>query len=128
MKMINKDIFNLYQKIENAFSIDDRYLPAKINFYIQKNKNILYTLSLLIEDTKNNIADHYGQYQPETDSYFIEQDKREIAQQELNDLMNIEQDVNILKIKFKDIENLEFTSAQMDAILFMIQDEEQGEE
>lgn len=127
MKLNNKDIFNYYQKLESAFNVDNKYFPAKINFYIQKNKNILYNLSILIEQTKNSIAQQYGLYQEESDSYFIPSEQRSIAQQELNDLMNVEQEVNILQLTFNDIEQLEFTPNQMEAILFMIK-EEQGEE
>ena len=126
MKLSNNKIFNYYQKLESAFNVDNKYFPAKINFYIQKNKNILYNLSLLIEQTKNDIAQQYGIYQEETDSYFIPLEQRNIAQQELNDLMNIEQEVGIIQLNFNDIEQLEFTPNQMEAILFMIKDE--GEE
>lgn len=127
MKLNNRDIFNYYQKLESAFNVDNKYFPAKINFYIQKNKNILYNLSLLIEQTKNSIAQQYGLYQEESDSYFIPFEQRSIAQQELSDLMNIEQEVNILQLTFNDIEQLEFTPNQMEAILFMIKEDE-GEE
>lgn len=126
MKLNNKDIFNYYQKLESAFNVDNKYFPAKINFYIQKNKNILYNLSILIEQTKNSIAQQYGLYQEESNSYFIPSEQRSIAQQELSDLMNVEQEVNILQLTFNDIEQLEFTPNQMEAILFMIK-EEQGE-
>lgn len=127
MKLSNNKIFNYYQKLESAFNVDNKYFPAKINFYIQKNKNILYNLSLLIEQTKNDIAQQYGIYQEETDSYFIPLEQRNIAQQELNDLMNIEQEVGIIQLNFLDIEKLEFTPNQMEAILFMIKEDE-GEE
>ena len=127
MKLKNNEIFNYYQKLESAFNVDNKYFPAKINFYIQKNKNILYNLSLLIEQTKNDIAQQYGIYQEETDSYFIPLEQRNIAQQELNDLMNIEQEVGIIQLNFLDIEKLEFTPNQMEAILFMIKEDE-GEE
>ena len=123
MKLSNNKIFNYYQKLESAFNVDNKYFPAKINFYIQKNKNILYNLSLLIEQTKNDIAQQYGIYQEETDSYFIPLEQRNIAQQELNDLLNIEQEVGIIQLNFLDIEKLEFTPNQMEAILFMIKED-----
>ena len=123
MKLSNKEIFNYYQKIESAFNVDNKYFPAKINFYIQKNKNILYNLSILIEQTKNKIAQQYGSYQEESNTYFIPFEQRKQAQQELDDLMNIEQEINILQLTFKDIEDLEFTPNQMEAIFFMIKDE-----
>jgi hypothetical protein len=37
----NKEIYNILQNLNDAFVNENRYLPAKIYFYIQKNKNIL---------------------------------------------------------------------------------------
>ena len=41
----------------------------------------------------------------------------------MDDLIEMEQEVNILMLKFSDIENLEFTMNQMEAIMFMIEEE-----
>ena len=45
------------------------------------------------------------------------------TQQQLDDLMEIKQEVKIHTIKLEDLENIQLTSKQMQALLFMIEDE-----
>ena len=73
-----------------------------------------------------NIARNYGTVQDNND-FIINPENIQRANKELSELSEIEQEINILFLTFKDIEEIEFTPAQMGAILFMI-NEEQGEE
>lgn len=124
MKLKNKDIYNYNNNLTIAFNDNNKYFPVKVNFIIQKNKRLLSGLSSEIDLYRRNIGELYGTLSEEEGVYNISKEKLSAAQKELNELMEVEQEVNIIMIPLKDIENLEFTSNQMDAMLFMINEEQ----
>lgn len=126
MKINNEQIYELYKNLANSFIKEQRYFPAKVNFIIQKNLKTLYEAAQEIENMRLNIARNYGTVQDNND-FIINPENIQQANKELSELSEIEQEINILFLTFKDIEEIEFTPAQMGAILFMIK-EEQGEE
>lgn len=124
MILKNKEIIEYFELLKKSFDNNSKYLPAKISFIIQKNIKLLKELSEEIYSARNNIIQNYGMPDDKEQDYFIiSEDKKEIAQKELDDLVEMEQEVNILKLKFSDIENLEFTMNQMEALMFMIEEE-----
>ena len=80
-------------------------------------------LSEEIENLKQKICIQNGKYISESNSFQIDEDKIESTQQQLDDLMEIKQEVKIHTIKLEDLENIQLTSKQMQALLFMIEDE-----
>lgn len=128
MIISNEKIINFYELLNNSFQDNKKYFPAKILFTIRKNIQTLQQLTDDIYIIRNNIIQHYGFLEDsQNEIYKVPEDVRNIAQKELDDLLEIEQEVNILKLKFKDIEDLEFTSNQMEALMFMIDEEDQAE-
>lgn len=124
MILKNKDIIEYYEELSASFKDNTKYLPAKISFIIQKNIKMLKELSEEIYSARNNIIQNYGiKDEEDKDSFIIPKEFQEITQKELDDLIEMEQEVNILMLKFSDIENLEFTMNQMEAIMFMIEEE-----
>ena len=92
-----------------------------MNFFLQRNKKTLLTLAQEIEEARIQIAHTYG-----TDSgdgnFVIAPENIEVAQNELNQLFTIEQDIDIKKISFDDLDpDMELTSAQMEALMVMIE-------
>lgn len=128
MILINKEIVEKYDLLKEAFNDNSKYFPAKISFIIQKNIKKLKELSQEIYTIRDNIVKNYGTLENEEEGLFsFSEEVRGITQKELDDLLEVEQEVNILKLKFKDIEDLEFTSNQMEALMFMIDEEDQAE-
>lgn len=124
MLIKNIKIIQYFELLKENFNNNSKYLPAKIAFIIQKNIKLLKELSEEIYVLRDSIIKHYGvQDINDLDSFIIPDEYKEIAQKELDDLTELEQEVNILKLKFSDIENLEFTMNQMEAIMFMIEEE-----
>lgn len=123
--LTNREIFTIGNAFEGAFQNDERYLPAKINFKIEKNrKNILDKMNE-IEESRIKTIRKFGE---EKDGQIqIPNEKVEKVNKEIAELFDIEQEMNIFMISFEDIENLEFTSAEMSALLFMIEDPEDEE-
>ena len=121
MKLTNNEIYMYAQNLMMAFEDKEQKLPIKISFYLQKNKNTLLQLAQDIEQTRLEIARSYGVLDEETSQYVIPPEKMEEANQELNDLFNLEQDVQIYTINIDSFgDDLTITTAQMEAIMFMI--------
>ena len=78
-----------------------------------------------IEESRIKVIREFGE---EKDGQVqIPNEKVEEVNKEIAELFDIEQEMNIFMISFEDIENLEFTSAEMSALLFMIEDPEDEE-
>ena len=123
--LTNREIFTIGNAFEGAFQNDERYLPAKINFKIEKNKKNILDKMNGIEESRIKTIREFGE---EKDGQIqIPNEKVEEVNKEIAELFDIEQEMNIFMISFEDIENLEFTSAEMSALLFMIEDPEDEE-
>ena len=119
----NKEIYNFYFLLNENLINENILLPIKVNFAKKKTFNILMALSEEIENLKQKICIQNGKYISESNSFQIDEDKIESTQQQLDDLMEIKQEVKIHTIKLEDLENIQLTSKQMQALLFMIEDE-----
>lgn len=121
MKLTNQTI---YQYTEALASFNDikTYIPARANFLIQKNISALAAAAQEIEKSRLEVAKHYGEASEDGQGYTIPGDKIPLAAKELEDLFAIEQDISIRTFKIEDLGDTQFTSAQMSAIMFMIED------
>ena len=125
--LTNNQIYNYVNSLIENFSNTDIKFPVKVNFYLQKNQNTLLTLAQEIEQERIKIAQEYGVLNEETEQYEVPPEKIQEASQKLNDLFDLTQEVKLYKIKLEDFGNIELTSGQMQALLFMIEDEEEEE-
>lgn len=122
MKLTNEQIYNYSNFYTQEFADFKSYIPAKVNFAIQKNMQVLAAAAQGIEETRMEVAKHYGVMNEDGQSYQIPEDARPQAQQELNDLFSIEQELEIKTFSIDALGDVEFTPAQMQAIMFMIED------
>lgn len=122
-KMTNAEIYGLSKALNLAFNNEGKYLPARVNFYIQKNKNLLSQLNESIETTREHIITHYGTPNEEGTSYNIAPENINEVNKELQDLLNVEQEVSVSMIRLSDLDGLDFTPKQMQALLFMIEED-----
>lgn len=120
--LTNEQIYSINQQMSKVFEQSNQYLPAKVNFYIQKNKNKIADLAQEIDDARTEIILNFGIPGEEEGRYFIPPEKMQEAQKELNDLFSIEQKIEINMISIDNIENLHFTIPQMEALMFMIEE------
>ena len=111
---IAKDLIVL-QSMEN-------YIPAKANFFMQKNIKTIMEAAKEIEKTKMEIAKHYGELDESQEQYFVPEEKIPEVNKEFEELCNIEQDLDIKTFSIDALGDTEFTAAQMQAIMFMIED------
>ena len=122
MKLTNYTIYIYSQNLSSAFSNKEQHLPIKLNFSILKNSQLLSTLAQEIEEARINIIKHYGEIQ-EDGNIKVPEDKIVIANQEIEDLFSIEQEVNILKVDIESFGDLQLSIEQMNAIMFMVEGE-----
>lgn len=121
-KMSNAQIFALSNKLDAALNAESRYMPAKITYFIHKNRTKLAEQMNFIEQARIGIIQHYGDLDKNTGAYNVPDEVLDKANQELNDLLKIEQDLDISMIKLSDLDNIDFTLEQMDALSFMIEE------
>lgn len=121
MLMKNSEIYNYAQALVGAFQDNNQRLPVKINFYLQKNKKTLLDLSQDIEQNRMEIAQNYGVLTEDRTAYNIPDENIGIVNNEITELFNIEQEVPIYKVSIDSFsDDLTLTTAQMEAIMFMI--------
>ena len=122
MKFNNQQIYLMANNSISALSNLDIYIPAKANFFLQKNLQTLAAAAQEIEKARLEIAQHYGVLDEENQQYKIPGDKVQEANKELEDLFSIEQELDIKTFSIEALGNAEFTPAQMNAMMFMIED------
>ena len=122
MKFNNNEIYQIANSILSNLGNLNIYIPAKANFFIQKNITVLAAAAQEIDKSRLEIAKHYGVLDEENQQYTIPEDKMEEVAKELNDLFSIEQDIDIKTFSIESLGNAEFTPAQMQAMMFMIED------
>ena len=123
MKLTNLQIYNYASNLLEEFSNSaELKLPVKVNFYLQKNLLTLKNLATEIEESRLNIIQEYGQINENGTSYFIPNENIEKAQQELNDLFALEQEVQIYMIKLDSFnDDILLSMSQMESLMFMIE-------
>ena len=122
MKFNNQQVYQIANNILSNLDNLNIYIPAKANFFIQKNTSTLAAAAQEIDKSRIEIAKHYGILDEESQQYKIPKDKLEEASKELNDLFSIEQELDIKTFSIEALGNAEFTPAQMQAMMFMIED------
>lgn len=121
-KMSNAQIFALSNKLDSVLNSESRYMPAKIAYFIYKNRTKLAEQLVFIEQARIGIIQHYGTLDEATGAYNVPDEMLNNANKELSDLLKIEQDLDILMIKLSDLDNIDFTLEQMETLAFMIEE------
>ena len=118
----NGEIYQMTLALSQSFDNLDIRIPAKANFYIQKNTGIIAAAAQEIEKSRMEVIQHYGELNEDGMSYNIAEDKRAAANKELEELFSITQELEIYQFSIVALGDLEFTQSQMQAIMFMIED------
>ena len=127
MKTINKtmtngEIYSYAIGMMNNLNDNEAYMPAAIAFSIQKNKTLFTGIAEEVEKGRMSIIQHYSIAQ-DGDQYTIDPQMVDKANKELEDLLGIAQDVKIYSFAIEDLADVKLTSAQMQCIMFMIDEE-----
>ena len=123
LKMTNAEIFGFWNIFKETFENDTQYLPARVSFYFYKNLSNLNNALEIIERARRNILLTYGNFDSANNTYHFDEDKKNIANQELQELLQIEQEVEIILMPLSWFDNLNFTSKQMQILGIMIEED-----
>lgn len=112
MQYTNGELYQIFYTLNNFILSDDKIVfPIKVNFYIQKNVNLLVPLMEEIQKVQQKIVNKY--------EIATEQEQ---ANKELEQLSNIKQEVNFYKITLDDLNDMQLTLPQMQSLIFMIEE------
>jgi hypothetical protein len=117
--LTNEEIYQIALGLNANFSNNETYFPAQVSFAIQKNKALLLPLAEEVDNGRNNIIKHYGVEQ-ENGSYLISEENVVAANNELNDLLQISQEVKLFVINIEALNDIKLTNQEMQTLLFMI--------
>ena len=120
MTITNNQIYTYATNLAQ-FNIEQK-LPVKINFFLQRNIQTIQKLAEEINVARMEIAQQFGEPNEDGTGFIIPPHNIAAAQQELNDLFALEQDVNIHMFKLDDFDGIELTMEQLSAIMFMIEE------
>lgn len=122
MLLSNQEIYTHTQQLSAHYGAScELKLPVRITFFLQKNMNTLMALAQEIEAAKMEIAQKNGT-PSDNGGYIIDQEKIVEVNAQLQELFSLQQDVPIHIFKLEDFDGLEFTFAQMNALMFMIEE------
>lgn len=120
MILTNKTIYATVQAFDAHFQNLEQYLPVRVTYAILKNYNVLQNQANIIEETRNTIIKRYGE--ESENGYIVKEENIVKANEELNTILQLEQDVPIIMIKMSDLQGFNFTLQQMQALLYMIEE------
>lgn len=120
--MKNKDIYEYGQKL-SIFNNCNIKMPVRINFYLQKNIQLIQQALGEIEHARLSIGAQFGSLNETQNGYDIPSENIVEANKELNDLFNLEQEIPIHKFKLSEFDGIELTYQQMSAIMFMVEED-----
>lgn len=124
MKITNGEAYGYAQGLSEIVENKEILLPAKINYTIQKNYEKVKSISDLVEKSRENLIRTHGVLNEDETQYVVPKEKTELVNNELIELLELENEVNILEIQFKDLEKLgDLSLAAMQSLMFMIKEE-----
>lgn len=121
MKLTNQKIYEYSQKL-TIFSNCNIKMPVRINFYLQKNIQLIQQASQEIEQARLSIGAQFGTVNEAQNGYDIPPENIAAANKELNDLYELEQEIPIHIFKLSDFDNMELSYQELSAIMFMIEE------
>ena len=121
MKFSNDQIYEYGQNL-SIFNNCNIKMPVRINFYLQKNIQLIQQAAEEIERARLGIGAQFGIINQAQNGYDIPPEKIEEANKELQDLFSLEQELPIHIFKLDDFDGIELTYQQMSAIMFMIEE------
>lgn len=120
LKMSNAEIFSVAIVLKDLCENPDFILPIKANFYLQKNKSALLELAQEIETSRTAIFEKYGTLNEDKTGYSFKEEVIAEANQELDDLLTLTQEIDLYMINLDDFKDVKFNSQQMGALMLMI--------
>ena len=115
----------MYDKLSGLMEKSVKDLPVKIAYPIVRNYRQLQSIMQDIQSMRQQIIDKYGKPSPDREGFYIAKEGyEEQFKEEIEELDEVDNDIKICKIKFEDLEPLELSLQELDALYFMIDEGE----
>lgn len=121
--MTQEQIYQIAANFINYFNDNENKMPVAIAYAIQKNKQTFITMAQEIEQNRQLILSRYGSMQ-EDGNFFIPRESIEKTNKELQTLLKIQEEVKIYILTLEELQEIELTMPQMNALMFMINEED----
>lgn len=118
--MKNKEIFSLYEGLYELGQDKELRFGIKISYIFARNKNILEPFYNAVIETREKLLEKYGEAQ-ENGDWHISKEKMDIFMSEWNAFMEIENFVNLDKVKIEDLEGEKIGIELMEKLLPVIE-------
>lgn len=124
--MSNLEIYNNANALLTAFAdFENIVLPVKVHFYFQKNMDNITEIAKDIEKAREEILRKHGTLSEDGMNFTFPSEIVEEVNKDINDLFTLEQEVKINLIPLSWLESLSLTAKQVNALTFMIDEEEE---
>ena len=114
----------LRRLVESASSLghlSKQPCKAKIAFCLAKNIRLIQAELNAYEDARISLCKRYGKLNKETNSYEFEPEERRHFQAEFEDLLEIEVDIEVTRLKSSDLINLTLSAAELLVLDWLIE-------
>lgn len=122
MKLANKEILANTEGLATLLQ-EGTPLPAPVSFAVIRNYKNLLPIAEDIEHERLKIAQRYGR-ETTDGAFYIPEEKRESAMQELNDLSNVNISVPIMTFALDKLSGYDIPLKIMNILYFMVEDGE----
>lgn len=126
INLTNADIYAKAEALLQAFPAEEESkIPVQALFLLRKNIKVYTELAQEIEKARIEIIQKYGKPSEEDENrYTFEGENIEKVNTDLNDLVSCEQEVSYYTFSLSALGDVEFSNAQMDAIMDFIEFDE----
>ena len=119
MKIKNDDVLLLYETLQRLVEDKELKLNITVGYIMAKNKTTLEPIANLIYDTRRNIILEYGTTDGE--EVQIPKDKIDELNEKVVELMNIENDLDLIQVPIKMLEESKLNFEDIIGLTYMIQ-------
>lgn len=122
--MKNQDIITCFDGLANLREGSSTRFPARVSYAIARNIKLLQPIVEDIQTAYNGLINQYAEpIEGEPTKFKVKENNITILNEEVTKLYNMETDVSLVKIKFSDIESLELSIKDTEALMLMIEEE-----
>lgn len=116
--MKNGDVINLYETLQRISENKDLKFNVKTGYVLARNKEKLRQEAIIIYDERRKIIMEYGQIDGQ--DIIVPKDKIDEVNQKINALMEIENEVEVIKLGLEDFENQQLNMEDIEGLMGMI--------
>lgn len=124
--MKNGEVIELFEGLEKLAQDPDIKFKTKVAYVIARNRDKIRSAANTIYNLRQKIISEYGVIEPNGD-VTIAKDKISLVNQEIDELMNLESDVEIRKVKIEDLDDIELSLENMRGLVHMLEGDEPDE-